>query len=141
MLINIRNLEHSTIAYETPDASPLVRLAWNKQDPNFIAVMNVDSNKLLVLDIRFPSLAVTELISNSKSSFNSMSWAPHSSGHLCSADDDGQVLVWEISQAAPKVDPILCYTSSSEINQVAWSSIQPDWIAAANGQSVELLRI
>jgi hypothetical protein len=35
------------------------RLAWNKQDPNYLATIMVDSAKTLVLDIRVPSVPVS----------------------------------------------------------------------------------
>ena len=31
----IRSLEHSTILYESPDLTPLLRIAWNKQVDSF----------------------------------------------------------------------------------------------------------
>ena len=46
------NLEHSTILYESPDNSPLVRVAWNKLDPNLLATFAMDSSRLTVLDVR-----------------------------------------------------------------------------------------
>eukprot|EP00953_Heterococcus_sp_UTEX-ZZ885_P001240 1182-Heterococcus_DN1.PRE.3 len=55
-MFDLRSLEHSTIIYETPDLLPLLRLAWNKQDPNYLATIMVDSAKTLVLDIRVPSV-------------------------------------------------------------------------------------
>eukprot|EP00953_Heterococcus_sp_UTEX-ZZ885_P038270 19645-Heterococcus_DN1.PRE.2 len=55
-MFDLRSLEHSTIIYETPDLVPLLRLAWNKQDPNYLATIMVDSAKTLVLDIRVPSV-------------------------------------------------------------------------------------
>lgn len=48
-----RSLEHSTIIYETPDLTSLLRLAWNKQDPNYLATMMTDSSKAIILDIRY----------------------------------------------------------------------------------------
>jgi hypothetical protein len=35
------------------------RLAWNKQDPNYLATIMVDSAKTMVLDIRVPSVPVS----------------------------------------------------------------------------------
>ena len=46
------NLEHSTILYESPDSSPLVRVAWNKLEPNLVATFAMDSTRLTVLDVR-----------------------------------------------------------------------------------------
>ena len=48
-----RSLEHSTILYESPDMAPLLRLAWNKQDPNYLATILTDSPRAIILDIRF----------------------------------------------------------------------------------------
>ena len=38
-----RHLEHSTIIYEDPQHSPLLRLSWNKQDPNYLATFSLDA--------------------------------------------------------------------------------------------------
>jgi hypothetical protein len=38
-------------------------------------------------------------------------------------------------------DPILAYTASGEINQIQWSSTQPDWIAICYNNSLEILRV
>lgn len=47
-----RSLEHSTILYESADLSPLLRIAWNKQDPNYLATIHTDANKAIIIDIR-----------------------------------------------------------------------------------------
>ena len=31
------------VRYESPDLNPLLRLVWNKQDPNYIATILCDS--------------------------------------------------------------------------------------------------
>ncbi|KAL6048148.1 DDB1- and CUL4-associated factor 7, variant 2 [Balamuthia mandrillaris] len=51
-MFDLRNLEHSTIIYESPDMSPLLRLCWNKQDDYYLATMSMDSPKAIILDIR-----------------------------------------------------------------------------------------
>jgi WD repeat-containing protein 68 len=30
-MFDLRSLEHSTVLYESPDLTPLLRIAWNKQ--------------------------------------------------------------------------------------------------------------
>jgi WD repeat-containing protein 68 len=60
-MFDLRSLEHSTIIYESPDLDPLLRLEWNKQDPNYMATFMVDSRRTIILDIRVPSLPVAEL--------------------------------------------------------------------------------
>ena len=62
--------EHSTIIYESPvhDAkkstrrlTPLIRLGWNKQDPNYLATFSSDKSFVVILDIRVPSMPVAEV--------------------------------------------------------------------------------
>ena len=43
-----RNLEHSTILYEDPKQLPLLRLSWNKQDPNYLATFAMDNTEVIV---------------------------------------------------------------------------------------------
>lgn len=42
-MFDLRHLEHSTIIYEDPAHTPLLRLAWNKQDPNYLATVAMDA--------------------------------------------------------------------------------------------------
>lgn len=44
-MFDLRHLEHSTIIYEDPQHHPLLRLAWNKQDPNYLATMAMDASE------------------------------------------------------------------------------------------------
>ena len=74
---DLRDLEHSTIIYESEDQSPLLRVAWNKQDPNYLATIMMDRREVIILDIRVPMLPVSSLPGH-KNSVNSISWAPHS---------------------------------------------------------------
>jgi WD repeat-containing protein 68 len=46
-------LDHSTIIYESPEFVPLLRLAWNKQDHNYLATFAMDQNKVVIVDIRY----------------------------------------------------------------------------------------
>eukprot|EP00996_Jenningsia_fusiforme_P000598 NODE_1535_length_1499_cov_28.882069_g1385_i0.p1 GENE.NODE_1535_length_1499_cov_28.882069_g1385_i0~~NODE_1535_length_1499_cov_28.882069_g1385_i0.p1 ORF type:complete len:345 (+),score=74.21 NODE_1535_length_1499_cov_28.882069_g1385_i0:205-1239(+) len=140
-VFDLRSLEHSTIMYESPDFQPILRIAWNKQDPNYIGVALIDSTSIYVLDVRVPSVPVS-VLNNHQGVVNSLQWAPHSSCHICSAGDDSQALIWDLS-AMPKPieDPILAYSAEEEINTLQWSSLQPDWIAIAYGKKVQILRV
>jgi WD repeat-containing protein 68 len=73
---------------------------------------------------------------------NSISWAPHSSCHIATAADDAQALIWEVTES-PKIieEPALAYQAESEINQLSWQSLQPDWIAIAFGEKIQLLKV
>ena len=48
LLFGPRNLEHSTILYEDSKQLPLLRLSWNKQDPNYLATFALDSTEVSV---------------------------------------------------------------------------------------------
>ncbi|KAJ6729721.1 WD REPEAT CONTAINING PROTEIN [Salix viminalis] len=144
-VFDLRDKEHSTIIYESsePD-TPLVRLGWNKQDPRYMATIIMDSAKVVVLDIRFPTLPVVEL-QRHHGSVNAVAWAPHSSCHICTAGDDSQALIWDLSSMGQPVegglDPILAYTAGAEIEQLQWSSSQPDWVAIAFSTKLQILRV
>ena len=140
-MFDLRRLEHSTIIYESPDRTPLLRLAWNKQDPNYLATILMDSPRTIILDIRVPSLPVAELKGHS-ACVNAVAWAPHSSCHICSAGDDTQALIWDLSSMPrPIEDPILAYSADAEINQLQWSAATPDWVGIAFGKSIQILRV
>jgi DDB1- and CUL4-associated factor 7 len=81
-MFDLRSLEHSTILYESQNRSPLLRLSWNPNDSNYLAAIVMDSNSVLVLDQRQPSTPIAELKGHS-ACVNSISWAPHSSCHIC----------------------------------------------------------
>lgn len=144
-VFDLRDKEHSTIIYESsePD-TPLVRLGWNKQDPRYMATIIMNSPKVVVLDIRFPTLPVVEL-QRHQATANAIAWAPHSSCHICTAGDDMQALIWDLSSMGQPVegglDPILAYTAGAEIEQLQWSSSQPDWVAIAFSNKLQILRV
>ena len=105
-LFDLRSLDHSTIIYESPGLVPLLRLGWNKADPNYIATFMMDQNKVIVLDVRSPSVPVAELAGHS-SSVNGLAWAPHSACHICTAGDDKQALIWDLTNIPRPVEGIL----------------------------------
>ncbi|KAJ3417034.1 ddb1 and cul4 associated factor 7 [Chytridiales sp. JEL 0842] len=125
------------------ESPPLLRLAWNKQDPNYIATFQSESSSVIILDIRVPAVPVTELHGHG-ASVNSINWAPHSSGHICTAADDCHALVWDISQIAKQrmvQDPILSFKAEAEINQLAWSPNLYEWIAISCGNTLQALKV
>lgn len=114
-IFDLRSLEHSTIMYESDDLTPLLRLSWNRQDPNYIATILTASSKAVILDIRSPSVPVTEL-SGHQACLNSISWAPHSARHIATCSDDKQAFIWDTTPR-PRVveEPILAYMAESEV--------------------------
>ena len=146
-MFDLRSLEHSTIIYESNDTQggspvPLIRLAWNKQDPNYLATLTMDSSKIIILDIRVPSLPAAVLDGHSQC-VNALAWAPHSSCHICTAGDDNQAMIWDLSSLGQKqiADPILAYYAESEVNQLQWSKAQPDWVAICFDKKLQILRV
>ena len=84
-----------------------------------MATVLMDSSKVIILDIRFPTLPVAEL-QRHQASVNQLAWAPHSSCHICTAGDDAQALIWDLSSMSQpldgSLDPILAYHAGAEIN-------------------------
>ncbi|KAJ2783920.1 hypothetical protein H4R18_001403 [Coemansia javaensis] len=126
-MFDLRALEHSTILYEAPPAvatataaplgvvgyadaggmpaarqasftPPLLRLACNAIDHNYIATFALDSSAVAVIDVRSPGTPVMELKGH-RSPVHAIAWSPTSAAHLCSAAADSRVLVWDIHQA------------------------------------------
>lgn len=142
-VFDLRDKEHSTIIYESPQPdTPLLRLAWNKQDLRYMATILMDSNKIVILDIRSPAMPVAEL-ERHRGSVNAIAWAPVSSQHICSAGDDSQALIWELpTVAGPNgIDPMSMYSAGAEINQLQWSAAMPDWIGIAFANKMQLLKV
>lgn len=142
-IFDLRDKEHSTIIYESPQPdTPLLRLAWNKEDLTYMATILMDSNKVVILDIRSPTLPVAEL-ERHKASVNAIAWAPQSSKHICSAGDDTQALIWELpTVAGPNgIDPMSMYSAGSEIHQLQWSSALPEWIGIGFSNKMQLLKV
>ncbi|KAG2392315.1 hypothetical protein C9374_012567 [Naegleria lovaniensis] len=152
-MFDLRSLEHCSILYETPQFTPLLRLAWNKQDLNYVACIGMDSNRIVVLDVRYPGMPLMELCGH-KMPVNGIAWAPHSAHHLCSVGDDGQALIWDIhggmsgtssvnhvGNGSSTIEPILEYKADCEVNQLGWSSLQMDWISIVFGQKLQILKV
>lgn len=142
-LFDLRSLEHSTILYETADLTPLLRIMWNKQDPNYIATIHTEANKAIILDIRVPNTPVTELVGHN-SVINGISWAPHSSNHICTIGDDRQVLIWDVAskQSFSVIeDPILAFQADGDLNQLQWCKSHEDWVAICFNKAVSILKV
>ncbi len=76
----------------------------------------------------------------------SLAWAPHSSCHICTAGEDHQALIWDLTTMSqtnldPGLDPILAYSAGAEVNNLQWSMAQPDWVAICFGSKTQILRV
>lgn len=61
---------------QDPAHTPLLRLAWNKQDPNYLATIAMDACEVIILDVRVPCTPVARL-NNHRACVNGIAWAPH----------------------------------------------------------------
>lgn len=84
------------IVFEEPNRSPLLRLAFNQQDHNYLATFSHNSPEVFIIDIRIPSIPVATL-KNHTAPINSISWAPHSACHIVTVGEDKQALIWDVS--------------------------------------------
>ncbi|EMD44504.1 WD repeatcontaining protein, partial [Entamoeba histolytica KU27] len=137
----LRSLEHSTILYESQGLVPLLRLAWNHFDPNFIATFSSDSNKIIVIDARKPAVPYTELALH-QSNVNAICWSPHSSTHICSASTDRKALIWDLYPIEKSSDPVaLQYEASAPVNDISWCGTNSDLICMSVGNQILAVRI
>lgn len=149
-VFDLRSLEHSTIIYETAGpppsssrpgtgmstssssrngstagvlsgpAAPLLRIAFNPWDANYLATFHMESDSIQILDVRAPGLPILELKGH-KSGINAVAWGPPSQtgaslntisgagsgsssssiskGMLCTAADDAHVLVYDLASS------------------------------------------
>jgi WD repeat-containing protein 68 len=145
-MFDLRSLLHSTIMYETSGtggaaAPSLLRISWNRMDDNFIAVFAADSDEVVLLDLRAPSIPALTLRTH-KAPVNAVSWAPHSSCHICTVADDSQALIWDVRTLPDPVDdPILAYKADGEINNMLWPLKEPEWVVINYGDCTQLLRV
>ncbi|XP_057438855.1 WD repeat-containing protein LWD2-like [Lotus japonicus] len=149
-VFDLRDKEKSTIIYENPvQDCPLLRLEWNKSDARFMATVGINSNKVVILDIRLPTTPLMEL-SKHRTCVNAVSWSPGYGRNLCSVSDDATALIWEVVDppgygstviGGEVVEPAMWYGSPAEINHVRWSPVGMDWIALAFLNNLQLLKV
>lgn len=164
-LFDQRNLDHSTIIYEAPSASPLLKLAWNRVNNYYISTIAMDNPGVILIDIRRPSVALAALDQHG-SVVNSIAWAPHSRNHLICGTNDGNALIWNVAEdttinrkqsvradpaqdaagaesmgAKDKSSPVMWHNCDSEVLQVQWPSSAPDHIACGMSKRVDIVQI
>ncbi|KAH8119190.1 WD40 repeat-like protein [Phellopilus nigrolimitatus] len=142
---DLRSLEHSTILYETPTpkpqsaaavsaaaagrpaTAPLLRIAFNPADANYMSTFHIDNNDVQILDMRSPGQPVLELKAH-RAPINALGWGSADQPLLATAADDCQLLLWDITQQ-PVRPP------SSSLSQQAHVPNSPRGSAPASGAS------
>ncbi|CAK81839.1 unnamed protein product (macronuclear) [Paramecium tetraurelia] len=143
---DLRALDHSTVLFETENNNPIVRLAWNKMDTNYLAIIEMDVNYVTLLDTRQPLLPLAKL-KNHKDFVNAIAWAPESTTHLCSVSDDFSALIWDFSELQNKqndlnsIDPLLEYKAENEISNLSWSLTKVDQVSICYNKSCQILNV
>lgn len=108
-----------------------------------MACFGVDSNQVVIVDVRSAAVPVA-ILSDNSGPVSSMRWAPHNSGWLAATDPAGLKL-WDVSQnvssptwALPSAD----FTqNSATLQNLVWPSTAPDWIAASTATDVHLIKL
>ncbi|KAK0213013.1 WD40-repeat-containing domain protein [Desarmillaria ectypa] len=160
---DLRSLEHSTILYETPapknvpvpsvspsssarpPTSPLLRIAFNPSDSNYMSTFHMDGSEVQILDMRSPGQPVIELKVH-HGPVNALGWGSAEHPLLATAADDCQLLLWDLASytqtgASPRsagsrlnsprpdvkkrivTEPVMAYTAPSQITNLAWSPL------------------
>lgn len=137
-LFDTRSLDHSTILYETTDAQPLLRLAWNGLDNNYVACFGVDATQIVIVDVR--SAAIPVAILGGHDNVSAMKWAPHNSGWLAVSDAAG-VKLWDVSQSVLTPISYLPTSTDAPIQNLVWPASAPDWMAVSTDCEVKLFKL
>lgn len=151
-LFDVRQLDHSTIVYESGGGGgtrPLLRVQWNTVDPNYLSTFAFDSNKVIIMDIRMPSVPAAEL-SEHPSPIVAMRWSPRSSSHLLTADES-TVHLWDLADYDKSPHPIWSLDAPSvlssshntsnccPIQNILWPAVVNDCIGLATSDSFSIL--
>lgn len=109
----------STAGGGSQPAAPLLRIAFNPWDANYLATFHIESDSIQILDVRAPGLPILELKGH-RSGINAVAWGPPSlsknslgmvpgggpsssssisKGMLCTAADDAQLLVYDLASS------------------------------------------
>ncbi|AAW44203.1 transparent testa glabra 1 protein (ttg1 protein), putative [Cryptococcus deneoformans JEC21] len=106
---DLRQLEHSTILYESSRDAPLARIAFSKKEQHMLACFGLDDSKILILDMRSPGKPVAELIGH-QAPLGAIAWGSGGTrgrrestggGWLASCGDDSQLLLYDLTAPLP----------------------------------------
>lgn len=109
--LDLRDLRNSSMLFSTPDGNPLIKLAWNRMDSNYIALIEMDKKYITLVDRRHIGRPCSRLEHHSDY-VNAICWAPHTPTHICSVGDDKKALIWDLTNSQELHDnPLLEYSS------------------------------
>ena len=73
----------------------MLKVGWNMNNSNVLAILAQKSNKVLLLDQRKPMQSFS-VLEHKNGVINSFGWHPASQGNICTVGDDGLALIWEL---------------------------------------------
>jgi WD repeat-containing protein 68 len=142
-LFDLRSLEHSTILYECKQGTPIIKLAWNKQNIDQISSISMNRSSVQIINISSTDKMKRELKSHC-ADVNAMAWAPHTSSHLCTVGEDGFAYIWDLLSLEENngiTQPYLQYHASEPIKNVCWSESNHKWIGITYRNTMRLLKL
>jgi len=138
-LFDLRNLDHSTIIYETKENCAINKLAWNLQNSNLIVALSLDKNIIYIFDSRMNSNVSLDELNLHKDPVTGFVWAPDNPTQLCSVSEDCNVIISNVN-SEPSQSNNVSYTAPFPINNVDWCKVIPEWIGITFKNRVQLLR-
>ena len=138
-LFDLRNLDHSTIIYETKGNSAINKLAWNLQTSNLIAALSLDKNIIYIFDNRMNNNVSLDELNLHKEPVTGCVWAPDNAIQLCSVSEDCNVIISNVN-SEPSQSNNVSYNAPCPINNVDWCKSFPEWIGITFKNRVQLLR-
>ena len=109
-----------------------MKLAWSKYNTNQLAVVPMNSSKVILLDQRQPSQVVSEFCNQQDpSQITSICWHPKGENRLCTVSQSGKVLIYDVEENKQEQQPKLSYDGGREIVNCAWGSASNNWIGVA----------
>jgi WD repeat-containing protein 68 len=140
-MFDTRALESCSILFESQDNSPITRISWNYNDPNFVAALLLDKNFIYIIDQRMTNSPYAFLTYHTNI-VNALSWAPHSNAYVTSVGDDKNAFIWDIQMISNRTEePVMSYNSDFEIDNVNWSESHDEWIGITGSNILQLLKI
>lgn len=167
-VFDLRSLEHLTIIYEPTtttttniisgggvyNSTALIKLSTSNIDPNHLATVGVNSNQVIIIDMRMPGIPITTLDGSfggvNHAAINSIRWHP-TSNYLLTGGDDCQALIWDCNNLTSSnyektrnefIDtPILSYDEDLEVNNACWRRDQGDWMGVVSGKGFQAVKV
>jgi len=137
---DLRELNHSTIIYETRGSTPINKLAWNLQTPNLIAALSLDKSVIYIFDSRAISNVSMDELNFHKEPVTGIVWAHDNPSQLCSVSEDCSVIISTVYNEQLSQNTNVSYNAPLPINNVDWCKSFPEWIGITFQNKVQLLR-